>query len=53
VRLITTTKLFSVSVYLGFRKSHPDKATVEEVLKVMKDKNMDISQLVGWKADHC
>jgi hypothetical protein len=26
---------------------------VEEVQKVMQDNNMDVSQLVEWKADQC
>jgi hypothetical protein len=38
---------------VAFRHSHPDKPTVDEVVKVMKDKNIDVSQLVDWKADHC
>ena len=46
-------KSVSASVYVAFRHSHPDKATVEEVLKVMQDNNIDVSQLVELSADHC
>ena len=53
VRLITTTNLLSASVYMAFRHSHPDKAKVEEVKKVMQDKNIDVSRMVDWKANHC
>jgi hypothetical protein len=38
---------------VGYRSSNPDKAAKDEVVKVMKDKNIDVSQLVDWKADHC
>jgi hypothetical protein len=53
VRLISTTNLLSASVYVGFRQSHPDKAIVDEAVKVMQANNIDVKHLVEWKADHC
>jgi Lhr-like helicase len=45
--------LLAVFVYVSFRSHHPDEATMKEVLKELQDNNMDISQLVELKADHC
>ena len=37
---------------MGYRSSHPDEQTVEEVKKDLKD-NLDVSQLVEFSIDHC
>jgi hypothetical protein len=42
-----------VSVYVTFRSNRPDIATVKDVLKDLQQNNVDVSQLVDWKADHC
>jgi hypothetical protein len=38
---------------MTFRINRPDEATVKDVLKVLQENNVDVSQLVGWTADHC
>jgi hypothetical protein len=40
-------------VYVAFRSSHPDKETVKDMLKELQENNIDISQLVEYRADHC
>jgi hypothetical protein len=36
-----------------FRSQSPDEATVKEVLKELENNNIDISQLVEMRAEHC
>jgi len=36
-----------------YRSPHPDQETVNEVNRVMQEKNVDTSQLVDLSADHC
>jgi hypothetical protein len=36
-----------------FRSHRPDEATVKEVLKKLQGNNIDISQLLEMKTDHC
>jgi len=38
---------------VGFRRKHPDKATVELVLKKLRENNIDVRLLVEWKAGPC
>jgi len=45
--------MLAAYVYVALRSQHPDEATVKEVLKELQENNIDISQLVGMKADHC
>ena len=45
--------LLAVYVYVSYRSQRPDKATVKEVLKKLKDNNIDVSQLVEYGTDHC
>jgi hypothetical protein len=42
-----------VSVYVGFRRKHPDKETVALVLKDLQVSNINVTQLVVWPADYC
>jgi hypothetical protein len=36
-----------------YRSQHPDEETVKEVLKELKENNIDVSQLVEYGTDHC
>jgi hypothetical protein len=36
-----------------YRSQHPEEETENDVLKELKDNNIDVSQLVEWTADHC
>jgi len=38
---------------VGYRSQHPEEETEKDVLKELKDNNIDVSQLVEWTADHC
>jgi len=40
-------------LYVGYRTSHPDKKTVEEVKQKLKENNINICELVEWPVDHC
>jgi len=42
-----------VSVYVGFRRKRPDRATMNRALENLKDNNIDVRLLVEWPADHC
>jgi len=45
--------MFAVTVYVGFRKSHPDIATVLQMLKKLQENNIDFTQLVITSTNHC
>ena len=49
----TADNMLAVSVYVGFRKKHPDKATMRRVLRKLQDNNIEVSLFVEWKTDHC
>ena len=53
LNLKTTDNLLAANVYVSFRSKNPDEATVKEVLKELQNNNVDISQLLELKADHC
>jgi hypothetical protein len=38
---------------VGFRSSHPDEEAVKDALKALKQNNIDISQLVKYRREHC
>jgi len=38
---------------VSYRSQHPDEATQEEVMKVLRENKIDISKLVKWPVDHC
>jgi len=42
-----------VFIFVAFRSSRPDLATVWEVLKELRDNNIDDSQLVEWNSNRC
>jgi hypothetical protein len=39
--------------YVAFRSSHPDNATMNEVLKELQEYDIDISRMLEVKTDHC
>jgi hypothetical protein len=45
--------MFAVRIYVAFRSIHPDKATLDDVEKDLKDNDIDGSQLVPWSVEHC
>jgi hypothetical protein len=51
--LQTLLNLFAVRVYVALRSIHPDKATLDDVEKDLKDNDIDGSQLVPLSAEHC
>jgi hypothetical protein len=42
-----------VLIYVSFRGSRPDEETVKDGLKELEEKNIDVSQMVEFSADHC
>jgi hypothetical protein len=50
---ITANYLLAVFIYVAFRSSRPDLATVLEVLKKLRDSNIDESQFVDWSSNRC
>jgi len=51
--LTTADYLLAVFIYVAFRSSRPDLATVWKVLKKLRENNIDESQLLNWSANHC
>jgi len=51
--LTTADYLLAAMVYVTYRSRHPDKETREKVMKKLKENNIDVSQLVEFKTDHC
>jgi hypothetical protein len=42
-----------VDIYVAYRKPFPDKETVKDVKKVLKENNIEYSQLVDWSMENC
>jgi len=53
LNLTTDDNLLTAYVYVMLRSQHPDRATVEDVLKELKKSKIDVRQLVKWPRDHC
>ena len=51
--LTTADYLFAATLYVGFRKSHPDIATVLQMVKKLQENNIDFTQLVITDTNHC
>jgi len=49
----TTTNLFSGPLYVGYRSSHPDEKTKQEVRKKLIENEIDVNTLVEWAAVNC
>jgi len=45
--------LLAVFIYVAFRSSQPDFATVWYALKELRDNNIDVRQLANWSSKHC
>jgi hypothetical protein len=45
--------LLAVHLYVLFRSQNPDNTTMNTVMKALQDNNIDTSQMVELKADHC
>jgi hypothetical protein len=45
--------LLPVSIFIAFRRAHPDYATMEDVKKASSDNYIDFSQLKEWNPDRC
>jgi len=51
--LTTSAYLLAARVYVSYRSQHPDQDIQEKVRKELKENNIDASQLVEYKTDHC
>jgi hypothetical protein len=51
--LTTNDDLFTADVYVLYRSQYPDKATVEDVQKKLKQNKIDFSQMKEYGTDHC
>jgi len=45
--------MLAESVYVAYRSYHPEEGTVNTVKQKLKENNIDISELVESKFDHC
>jgi hypothetical protein len=50
---VTADYLLAVFIYVAFRSIRPDLATVWDVLKELRDNNIDDRQLLSWSTNHC
>jgi len=50
---ITADDLLAVFIYVAFRGIRPGLATVWDVLKELRDNNIDENQLLNWSTNHC
>jgi hypothetical protein len=53
LNLTPDDNLLTAHAYVAYRSQHPDETTVKDVLKELKENNIDISQLVEYSTDHC
>jgi hypothetical protein len=51
--LTTAIYLLAAYVHVSFRTQHPEKETLKDVMKELQKNNIDFTQLVEWKTDHC
>jgi hypothetical protein len=53
--LTTDDYLIPAYVYVGYRSKQPDKETLHDASKKLKENNIDVSQLVEYEywTDHC
>jgi len=51
--LTIAVHLLAVVVYVTFRSSCPDIATVLHALQTLQDNNINIRHLVAWSTNHC
>ena len=51
--LTTNDNLLTADAYVLYRNQYPDKTTVKDVLKKLKENKIDISQFVEYGTDHC
>jgi hypothetical protein len=50
---VTADYLLAVFIYVVFRSIRPDLATVWDVLKELRDNNIDESQLFNFSTNRC
>jgi hypothetical protein len=51
--LTTADYLLAVFIYVVFRSSRPDFATVWDVLQELRVNGIDVSQLANWSSNNC
>jgi hypothetical protein len=51
--LTTNDNLLTTDAYVFYRSQYPDKTTVKDVLKKLKENKVDMSQFVEYETDHC
>jgi hypothetical protein len=49
----TDDNLLTAYVYMVYRDQHPHKLTVKDVLRDLKENNINVSQLVQYRTYHC
>ena len=50
---VTADYLLAVFIYVAFRSFRPDLATVWDVLKELRDNNIDESQFLNFSTNRC
>jgi hypothetical protein len=53
LNLTPNDNLLTAYVYVAYRSKLPDKATVKDMLIELKKNNIDVSQLVEYRTNHC
>jgi hypothetical protein len=53
VNLTTADFLFAAYAYVSYRSTHSDVETVKDAMAELQNNNIDVSQLLEFKADHC
>jgi hypothetical protein len=53
LNLTTEDFLISVDVYVAYRRLIPDEETVKDVKKLLKENNIEYSQLEEWPTKNC
>jgi hypothetical protein len=51
--LTTDDNLLTADTYVWYRSQHPDKETVNDVLKKLKENNIDVGQLQEYRTNPC
>jgi hypothetical protein len=46
--LTNVSYLLPGSIYVAFRRAHPDEATMKDVKKALRGNNIDFNQLKEW-----
>ena len=53
LNITTADNLLSANAYVGYRRQLLNKTTMKDVLKDLQKNNIDVSQLVEFRAEQC